>query len=198
MTALIPTEKTCRHCWQTKPAGDFGRKPTMRDGLQSWCKDCTNDRGREIRRGRGERPAHRRVRVRPGWIRCSDCGKDLPESEFRKDGHGRPYSWCKPCHNAYLAELNRFKRKDPAYRAKLRIGERKRRTAEKREVRAERVHRLHASQMAIARLKAAGWTMRRIAVESGLARSTLQHIQNGKVPFPETYERLMRFARSHG
>jgi hypothetical protein len=195
MTALLPADKRCRRCDQTKPAHAFSRHEGKRDGLQSWCRFCVNERSREIRRGRGQHPAKRRVCVRPGWARCAMCGNDFPESEFRRDGKGKPYSYCRPCHNAYLAEINRTRRKDPAYRAMLRRGDRRRRAAKKRENAVERETRLARSRLLIDRLRADGWTLRSIAAESGIARSTLQHIRAGHVPFPDTYERLSRFER---
>lgn len=37
----LPETKLCRKCSTVKPATDFHRKKTNRDGLQSWCKVCT-------------------------------------------------------------------------------------------------------------------------------------------------------------
>jgi transcription elongation factor Elf1 len=196
MESALPAAKTCRHCRQTKPAGDFGRKPAHREGLQSWCTVCTNARSRELRRARGERPVRRRVSVHPGWFRCAACGKDLPESEFRRDGRGKPYSYCRECHNAYLAELNRSKRKAPEVRAKLRQYDRRRRAAQKRENAADREARLTRCRLVIERLRADGWSLKRISAETGIARSTLVYIRAGHVPFPTTYARLVAFERS--
>jgi ribosome-binding protein aMBF1 (putative translation factor) len=195
MTAPLPAEKTCRRCGQTKPAGAFHRDARMRDGLQSWCARCVNERSREIRRARGQGPAVRRVSVHPGWFRCAMCGKDLPGSEFRKDGRGRPMSYCRPCHNAYLTQLNRVRRKDPAVKEALRKADRRRRAARKIEHASERADRLHGAQTLIERMRARGWTLRRLAAEAGIARSTLQGIRAGHVPFPATFARLVAFAR---
>lgn len=195
MDRAIPETKTCRRCNQTKPAAAFNRHARMRDGLQSWCRACVNGRSREIRRAAGIGPAKRRIHVRPGWSRCGLCGKDFPDSAFRRDGKGKPYSYCRPCHNAYLADLNRSKRKDPAARAALRRGDRRRRANAKREHAAERRDRLAGAQRLIARFRADGWTLRRLAAASGIARSTVQHIRAGHVPYPATYERLVAFAR---
>jgi ribosome-binding protein aMBF1 (putative translation factor) len=195
-TALSADTIRCVRCGQPKPPDAYARSPGKRNGRHSWCKPCLNDYSRGVRRSRGQQPAVRRVRVRTGWIRCSACGTDFPESEFRRDRRGQPYSYCRECHNAYISELNRAKRKDPAYRAKLRKGERTRRRAEKREVRADRAHRLQASQQAIGRLRENGWSLRRIATESGLHRTTLSRIVAGRcVPYQETYRRLRAFAR---
>lgn len=36
--------KRCAHCGQDKPMTEFYRDKHTRDGLQSWCKECSNSR----------------------------------------------------------------------------------------------------------------------------------------------------------
>ena len=38
------TEKTCHGCGQTKPASDFYKSSSSKDGLAPSCKDCQNGR----------------------------------------------------------------------------------------------------------------------------------------------------------
>ncbi len=40
-------EKECTHCGQTKPAAEFNRDTSARDGLGSWCRLCHNQ-GKKI------------------------------------------------------------------------------------------------------------------------------------------------------
>jgi 5-methylcytosine-specific restriction endonuclease McrA len=39
-----PGYKTCRRCLATKPVAEFSAEPRNRDGLRSWCDDCTRER----------------------------------------------------------------------------------------------------------------------------------------------------------
>lgn len=36
--------KRCAHCGQEKPVTEFYKDSHTRDGLQSWCKECSNSR----------------------------------------------------------------------------------------------------------------------------------------------------------
>ena len=36
--------KHCAHCGQEKPVTEFYRDSHTKDGLQSWCKECSNSR----------------------------------------------------------------------------------------------------------------------------------------------------------
>lgn len=35
--------KKCKHCQKEKPVTEFGRHKTSWDGLQPWCRECSND-----------------------------------------------------------------------------------------------------------------------------------------------------------
>jgi hypothetical protein len=39
--------KTCAHCGQEKPVTEFYKDKHTKDGLQSWCKQCSNSRGKK-------------------------------------------------------------------------------------------------------------------------------------------------------
>jgi len=39
--------KRCSKCGETKPVSDFGRRKASKDGLQIWCKKCTNGYARK-------------------------------------------------------------------------------------------------------------------------------------------------------
>ena len=64
-----------------------------------------------------------RVRIRPGYLRCAMCGRDLPEEEYRtlrrhyggREIHYRD-SWCRPCHAVWANEKRKhLERTSPAY-----------------------------------------------------------------------------------
>lgn len=42
--------KKCAHCGQEKPVTDFYKDGHTKDGLQSWCKQCSNERSNSGRR----------------------------------------------------------------------------------------------------------------------------------------------------
>jgi hypothetical protein len=48
-TPTPPKESRCSRCLSTKPATEFSSNRT-RSGLQSWCKSCTSEYGKERRR----------------------------------------------------------------------------------------------------------------------------------------------------
>ena len=70
-------EKTCRHCHETKPAGQFRRNLKLRDGLDSWCRACALESTASWRARHPEyEVAHneaRRVKLRAR--KCRQCGE---------------------------------------------------------------------------------------------------------------------------
>lgn len=76
-------KKTCKRCREEKPRSEFSKQKLTKDGLQSWCKECSRAAGRE-----------RRQKPRTEPVRCSDCGFVKPPSEF-----SGVRAICKPCHN---------------------------------------------------------------------------------------------------
>lgn len=58
--------KRCTCCGQTKDHGDFANHPQTRDGLQSWCMDCSRAYGRAYyAMKKAERLAKERAAARP-------------------------------------------------------------------------------------------------------------------------------------
>lgn len=45
----VPEHKTCYHCQQLKPRTEFYSNTHSPDGLQSWCKTCVSEYGRQKR-----------------------------------------------------------------------------------------------------------------------------------------------------
>ena len=41
--------KACRRCGETKRAGEFPANPRLRDGLDSWCRECQREATRRWR-----------------------------------------------------------------------------------------------------------------------------------------------------
>lgn len=108
------TSKVCKDCGEEKPASEFSRNKSHKDGLQSYCKPCEAARSAEYRATHKEEIAARNAEYRkarnkayadvvvPETKVCRDCGEEKPASEFyankeNKDGLG-PY--CKPCNAA--------------------------------------------------------------------------------------------------
>lgn len=46
------TTKVCRRCGKNKLTSQFAKHARSKDGLQQWCKQCVNERKKEIRRAR--------------------------------------------------------------------------------------------------------------------------------------------------
>ena len=81
--------KCCRHCGESKVAGEFNKNSSATDGLQSWCRDCFKQYNRSFERG--PRPPDRHLRDRYGISlverderlaeqegRCAICGSEFP------------------------------------------------------------------------------------------------------------------------
>lgn len=49
MAVIEPQTKTCAHCGQEKPVTEFYKDSHTKDGLQSWCKKCSNARSNSSR-----------------------------------------------------------------------------------------------------------------------------------------------------
>lgn len=118
------TEKYCPDCKKTKPADDFVRGPSRKDGLASYCRVCDNERHRKYfttnkykkysreygakryakHREKDKARAKLRYAVTKGEVikpeHCESCG-----NKRRLEGHHEDYSkplvadWlCRPCH----------------------------------------------------------------------------------------------------
>ena len=45
-----PVTKRCSKCGEVKASGEFYKQKTTRDGLNSWCKECTNQNCKDRRK----------------------------------------------------------------------------------------------------------------------------------------------------
>lgn len=98
--------KRCSKCEKWKDESAFGKKPSKKDGLSSWCKKCVSEATHEYYWRKKKRAGkytlfERRHRVVDGLKqkRCSGCRKWKAESEFYKNRthkDGLAYR-CKEC-----------------------------------------------------------------------------------------------------
>lgn len=83
-----PGFKTCRRCAVQKPAEAFPVNAKLRDGIDSWCRDCHRDYDRakqeKYRRDRGMMPRRRRDDPE-GFKTCRRCGELKPLDGFHRD-----------------------------------------------------------------------------------------------------------------
>ncbi len=98
--------KQCTKCQKLKDESEFGKKPSRKDGLRSWCRKCESEYSHKYyRRGRGSVRKQRRYdefhRVVDGvkQKRCRKCGKWKPESKFYKQSKHKDglANRCKKC-----------------------------------------------------------------------------------------------------
>jgi Recombination endonuclease VII len=101
--------KQCPSCGESKPAADFGRNRSLKDGLSFYCLACNRERNRAWYR-QSRRTAGREVRdhswVPEGFRWCPACEQAVPHDEYMRasrtsSGFG---SRCKACHNAANSE----------------------------------------------------------------------------------------------
>lgn len=78
-TACVPSSgtslKRCSKCGEEKPTSGFYRHPETKDGLNSWCKDCTASRWQDWR---ARHPNYKQTRTpeqRHRWA----------QAEYRRD-----------------------------------------------------------------------------------------------------------------
>lgn len=85
-----PSEKKCSGCGTIKPAAEFNRMRSEKDGLKRQCKECQ----KEARRKRVESP-----KISVAVKKCSRCNKELPASFFfgRSDSRDKLATHCKAC-----------------------------------------------------------------------------------------------------
>jgi 5-methylcytosine-specific restriction endonuclease McrA len=56
----VVIQKQCRSCSQTLPSSMFYKRRSNKDGLYSYCKSCTDDKGRTWREGNLDWAEHKR------------------------------------------------------------------------------------------------------------------------------------------
>lgn len=69
---IVPDEKTCPTCKETKPSSEYFRDKSRRDGLKYSCRVCSTKK----KPGYSKR-SFDRVRKR-----CNNCSRTLPASSF--------------------------------------------------------------------------------------------------------------------
>lgn len=103
----MESHKQCRQCKIEKPASGFSASKQNKDGLQSYCRACENERLRERRKRNKQHP----VQSFPEEKRCTRCKQILPESSYHKD-FGRLnglQACCKDCNRDWAK--TRYKRR---------------------------------------------------------------------------------------
>lgn len=92
--------KYCRKCGRVLPLDAFQKSSKLRDGRQTYCRECRNSRAK----------AQAYPPRTEGSKKCPRCGSILPVSEFprnkrRKDGLS---SWCNECNQTHASEWRGF------------------------------------------------------------------------------------------
>lgn len=85
--------------WLPATREHFHVNRNLRSGLCASCIVCT-------RKARGCQPRKRRRSIRPGWLYCPVCDKDLEEEKFsfRGDYTDKRDSYCRKCSNKMKAD----------------------------------------------------------------------------------------------
>ena len=99
--------KRCPKCGRDLPRDAF--HPKLEDGLQSWCKDCSNGAKKKKKNEESLWQLHDRLLSdNPDHMRkvCSKCGQNLPLDEFYIK-NGKPHYMCKECVKKYNVALAR-------------------------------------------------------------------------------------------
>lgn len=92
--------KRCPKCGRDLPRDAFHPKLEAKDGLQSWCKECSNG-AKKKKAAEPQEPATHKT--------CTMCGKELPIEDFYLK-RGKPDSKCKECTKKYNVENARKNR----------------------------------------------------------------------------------------
>lgn len=110
---LDPTMKHCRRCGTDRPRAEFHRNRSTRDGLQTYCKACSNEVRREYEERNAEALARRRAErlltaEDTGVKMCTKCGQTKPRITFylnrnTKDGRA---TYCADCQRAATRAWN--------------------------------------------------------------------------------------------
>jgi hypothetical protein len=107
----MPNEKLCARCKLPKPATTEVFKPAkaMRDGLDSWCRDCRKayDRERGQLRKTHDKPGRPPKLVIDGKLTCGTCKEPKPATDefFARDANTPSgfRSRCKTCDSVAAA-----------------------------------------------------------------------------------------------
>ena len=114
-TGKVPLmrSKRCSDCGEIKPATEFWKNKSSKDGLAYYCKPCFRLRNsRSYRKGQAKlgkvpRPYRSLSDVPEGMKYCPSCRETKPTDAFgsnRAEKSGRA-AYCRPCHNKAMAEI---------------------------------------------------------------------------------------------
>lgn len=93
--------KRCRRCGEDKARTEFWVERAGKDGLQSYCKDCKRELGRDdSNRRRDKIRAWEREHTTP----CVDCGTLTSRGYLSGNGSQMPTLRCQNCQNRKLYE----------------------------------------------------------------------------------------------
>jgi hypothetical protein len=107
--------KRCKDCGEVKPATEFWKLKSSRDGLAYYCKACFGLRNsRSYRKkqkslGKQTREYRRYSDVPDGMKYCARCKEVKSVDEFGKNRSEKSglTNYCRPCHSAAMAEIRR-------------------------------------------------------------------------------------------
>lgn len=92
---VTPKSKICPRCKKNKLIAEFSLCKDKRDGHQSWCRQCVNERRKQIK--------IMKQSTTPTTKRCPRCNKEKPFTDFSELSYPKNAlkSWCKQCTNEY-------------------------------------------------------------------------------------------------
>lgn len=98
MEKITTGTKICRECGRELPIGDFYVNNMSKDGHRNICKHCYIERKMQKRTNDPDHHVKHRTEMHEATKVCTECGLELPESEFidsmgRRAGSGR----CRAC-----------------------------------------------------------------------------------------------------
>lgn len=90
--------KYCPKCKRTLPVSQFGKNKNNIDGLQTYCKSCTNQ---AVKNSYYKSRGNNGLKTK----KCDKCGKVLPISDFshNKKAVDGLQKYCKSCMNSYYS-----------------------------------------------------------------------------------------------
>jgi hypothetical protein len=109
------TSKKCSDCGEIKPASDFWKLKSSKDGLAYYCKACfglrnsRSYRKKQASLGKKTREYRRRPDVPDGMKYCPRCSEIKALDEFGKNRASRTglTDYCRPCHGEAMRESRR-------------------------------------------------------------------------------------------
>ncbi|MFV8127612.1 endonuclease VII domain-containing protein [Streptomyces syringium] len=94
----VSESKRCARCQEVKPRGAFAANRSLRDGLQSYCRECVAEyhQQRQLAKGKNVRP---RVAAPDGHKYCRRCEEIKPHSQWDRNSSASDglSTRCKAC-----------------------------------------------------------------------------------------------------